>query len=359
LVQDARGALTVEVAGRQANREIEFSRGQARPLSGGELPLSGGELPLSGGKEDVMSAPILNGTDDRLLPTPTMYAPPWAREEARGAAVGAAEAALAASEEFRRTLPPAPLLGERRRRDRPFEGDLAVARLRERPSLDPVVMPPPLDARGSPVGLLARVVGAIGLAALAAFFTVGTMPLKGAVKAEAETTLPSWWSRFAAPGDARERPSVPPAANEEPVTLADRFATPEPIPVRAVPTTPVQVAAVLPEAPPAAPPAQPAETRLRVLDRDEIATLYRRSEQLIGQGDIAGARLLLTRAAEAGDARSALALGATYDAANLGRLGVRGIAPDAAQAQAWYAKAAEFGSSEASRRLEQFAQSVR
>jgi len=122
---------------------------------------------------------------------------------------------------------------------------------------------------------------------------------------------------------------------------------------------PVQVAAVLPEAPPAAPPAQPAETRLRVLDRDEIATLYRRSEQLIGQGDIAGARLLLTRAAEAGDARSALALGATYDAANLGRLGVRGIAPDAAQAQAWYAKAAEFGSSEASRRLEQFAQSVR
>jgi hypothetical protein len=38
-----------------------------------------------------------------------MYAPPWAREEAREAALAATEAALAASEEFRRTLPPAPL----------------------------------------------------------------------------------------------------------------------------------------------------------------------------------------------------------------------------------------------------------
>ncbi len=33
--------------------------------------------------------------------------------------------------------------------------------------------------------------------------------------------------------------------------------------------------------------------------------------------------------------------------------------PDAAQARAWYAKAAEFGSGEASRRLEQLAQSSR
>ena len=302
-----------------------------------------------------MSAPIANTTDDRLpTPTmfaPTMYAPPWAREEAREA-----NAAVAAGEGFC-TLPPAPLLAARRRRDKPFEGDLAAARLRERPSLDPVVMPPPPGTRGSPVGVLTRVLGAIGLAALAAFFTVGTVPLKGAVKAEAETALPSWWSRFAALGEARERPAAAPAASEEPVALVDRFATLEPLPVRTVQTTPVQIAAVLPDTP--EPAAQGAETRLRSLDRDEIATLHRRSEKLIGQGDIAGARLLLTRAAEAGDARSALALATTYDAASLAKLGVHGIAPDAAQARAWYAKAAEFGSSEASRRLEQPAQSTR
>jgi TPR repeat protein len=174
--------------------------------------------------------------------------------------------------------------------------------------------------------------------------------LKGTVKAESEAALPSAWSRFAGSlADPRERPSQP--VPEPVAALAERFsAASDLLPVRAVQTTPE----------PAVQP-QPAEgaPRLRALDRDEIATLYRRSEELIGQGDIAGARLLLTRAAEAGDARSALALGATYDAASLTRLGVRGIAPDAAQAAAWYAKAAEFGSAEASRRLEQIAQSAR
>lgn len=110
-----------------------------------------------------MSASIPNWTDDRLpMPTmfgPTMYAPPWARAEARDAA----DAAVGASEELH-TLPRAPRLNERHRRDKPFEGDLAVARLSERRSLDPVLMPPPPGARGSSVGVLARLAGAIGLA---------------------------------------------------------------------------------------------------------------------------------------------------------------------------------------------------
>jgi hypothetical protein len=309
-----------------------------------------------------MSAPLHDEKADRLLQTPTMYTPPWAREEARGAAVEAADNALAASAEFRRTLPPAPRLNERRWRETPFEGDLAIVRLRERSSLEPVVMPPPLSVRTSSVGVLARVVGAIGLAALAALLMVGTMPLKGAVKAEGESALPSIWSRFTGSVADVRVPSSAPQATEEPAqaaALADRFAaaTPDPLPIRPVQTTQVQIAAATP-AEPAPQPAAPAP-RLRALDRDEIATLYRRSEELVGQGDIAGARLLLTRAAEAGDARSALALGATYDAASLSKLGVRGIAPDAAQARAWYARAAEFGSGEASRRLELIAQSAR
>jgi len=77
------------------------------------------------------------------------------------------------------------------------------------------------------------------------------------------------------------------------------------------------------------------------------------------QGDIAGGRLLLTRAAEAGDARSALALGATYDPSVLGKLGVLGVRPNPEKARAWYAKAAEYGSGEATRRLERIAQSAR
>jgi len=227
--------------------------------------------------------------------------------------------------------------------------------LRERPSLEPVVMSPPFSVRRASVGVLARVAGAVGLAGLAAFFMVG-MPLKGAVKAESEA-VPSMWSRVTSPrADSHARAS-PPRTTEEPAALAERFVVaPDPLPVRAVQTT--QVAAVQPAPEPAEPARVEPAPALRSLDRDEIATLHRRGEELIGQGDIAGARLLLTRAAEAGDARAALALGATYDAANLNRLGVHGIVPDAAQARAWYAKAAEFGSDEASRRLEQIAQSA-
>ena len=85
--------------------------------------------------------------------------------------------------------------------------------------------------------------------------------------------------------------------------------------------------------------------------------LLKRSEELIKQGDIASARLMLTRAAEAGDARAALALGATFDKDVLRQLGVLGLSGDAAQAKAWYAKAAESGFGEASQRLEILARS--
>jgi TPR repeat protein len=103
----------------------------------------------------------------------------------------------------------------------------------------------------------------------------------------------------------------------------------------------------------------PAAPSLRALDRDEIAGLYDRSQALIDQGDIASARLMLTRAAEAGDARSALALGTTYDPDVLRKLGVLGLAPDAAQAHAWYTKALALGAAEATQRLERLAQAVR
>jgi len=136
-----------------------------------------------------------------------------------------------------------------------------------------------------------------------------------------------------------------------PTALADRFAAVEP-PAR-IPARPVQTIAV--PAAPVSPPA-PEPAKARALDPDEVATLYRRSEELIAQGDISGGRLLLTRAAEAGDARSALALGATYDPAVLGKLGVLGVKPNPEKARAWYAKAAEFGSGEATRRLEVMAQ---
>ena len=88
-----------------------------------------------------------------------------------------------------------------------------------------------------------------------------------------------------------------------------------------------------------------------VLSNDEIVTLISRGEDLLTNGDVSSARLLLRRATEAGSAKAALALGATFDPIVLQRLGVIGVRPDAGRARKWYQKAAELGSDIASQRL--------
>jgi hypothetical protein len=88
------------------------------------------------------------------------------------------------------------------------------------------------------------------------------------------------------------------------------------------------------------------------LDPDEIASALTRGAALIASGDLAAARLVLRRAADAGDARAAMALAETYDPAILEKLGVHGVVPDLARARGWYEKAKQFGATEATQRLE-------
>jgi TPR repeat protein len=87
------------------------------------------------------------------------------------------------------------------------------------------------------------------------------------------------------------------------------------------------------------------------LDDEEIAILVKRGQELLSNGDLAAARLLLRRAAEAGSAEGALALGTTFDPVTLQRLGAIGAVADLAQARQWYQRAAELGSSAASQQL--------
>jgi TPR repeat protein len=89
------------------------------------------------------------------------------------------------------------------------------------------------------------------------------------------------------------------------------------------------------------------------LESDEIAMLLKRGKDAFSTGDLAAARLLLRRAAEAGSAEAALALGATFDPLIIRRLGAIGAAPDAAQARQWYQKAVALGSPTASQPLAQ------
>jgi hypothetical protein len=113
----------------------------------------------------------------------------------------------------------------------------------------------------------------------------------------------------------------------------------------------------------AAAPGQSAGDPIRQLDRREIADLMRRGQEFIVAGDLASARLVLQRAAEAGDSQAALMLAGTYDPIVLEKIGIQGFAPDIVQgfapdvalARTWYKWAKEFGSTEAVRRLEMLA----
>jgi hypothetical protein len=97
------------------------------------------------------------------------------------------------------------------------------------------------------------------------------------------------------------------------------------------------------------------EDAVRRLDADVIVALLKRADALIASGDVAAARLVLRRAADAGDARAAMTLAGTYDPAILEKLDVHGFVPNVAMARSWYEKAKKLGSAEAPQRLEMLA----
>jgi TPR repeat protein len=99
------------------------------------------------------------------------------------------------------------------------------------------------------------------------------------------------------------------------------------------------------------PNSQATNVPLRRLDREEIADLLKRGEEFVAAGNLGPARLALRRAAEAGDPQAAFVLATTYDPILLETRRVIGVVPDIAMARAWYEKAKEFGSTDASLRL--------
>jgi hypothetical protein len=236
------------------------------------------------------------------------------------------------------------------------------------PTLDPISMPPPPEEKfGLPSpGLVIGLFGAIGAAAAIALVVVRALHFApegpvlyaepGAGKnrsfvataenpprpAVAETKVPS--ADLAAATTASVLVTAPNVAIAKPSVM-----TPPPSPtVQAAKTESAQpepakpATAVIPEP-------RPADS----LSRDEVASLLKRGQDLIAGGDIASGRLMLTRAAQAGNAEASLALAGTFDPAVLANLRAVGVQPDLAKARAWYTRAAEQGSLEAKQRLQQ------
>lgn len=103
---------------------------------------------------------------------------------------------------------------------------------------------------------------------------------------------------------------------------------------------------------PAPAPAKDSPAPSRDLSEEEIAMLRKMGDDYISSGDFVGARTVLERAAEAGDASAAFAIASTYDPVVLERFKVRGLEPDIVKASFWYERARSLGSSEAPHRLQ-------
>ena len=280
-----------------------------------------------------MSSPIHHAED---LDEALHYAPPWAREQGQREPLRPA-AALVRSPLSRWRIGVA---------DDAFSGDRAMAKLQRQLALDPDAVPePPVDDIQSLWPMALRLCAVAGVAAAVAWLVIslsGTRLLRhDVVHADMQVPPP-------VADTQKQDPLRTPAAAGLLLQHGLTEANASPAPVEAMPAPAPQLTTALPSTDAAvAPPVSLS------LASDEIAMLLKRGKDAFSTGDLAAARLLLRRAAEAGSAEAALALGATFDPLVIRRLGAIGAAPDAAQARQWYQKAVALGSTTASQPLAQ------
>jgi hypothetical protein len=116
-------------------------------------------------------------------------------------------------------------------------------------------------------------------------------------------------------------------------------------------TAPSDTAAAQQAAKPSAAPPAVTQASSPHLSPAEIGALLAHGNAAFRKGDIAAARLLFQRAADAGEGRGALGMGATYDPAFLRLSPLRILYADPAEARAWYLHALVLGAAGAERRL--------
>ncbi len=282
-----------------------------------------------------MSSPIHQAED---LDPALRYAPRWARHRV--------------SPLPGRPLPP-PAARPARMARPDFSGDRAMVELQRQLILDPDAIPePPVDDVSSLRPIALRFSAVMGLAALIAWVVVSLPGMKKAseimppdVKTPALMVNPvklvQVRSTAAAPQVsegvvAMNNPSPPVSPPPSPPPSPSASPSPSPSPSFAPPPT-------------TAPP--PEDAAPLHIDNAEIAAMVKRGKDFLMSGDLASARLLLRRAADAGSADAALALGATFDPLVIQRLGAIGMTPDIAQARQWYKRAADLGSASATGQL--------
>ena len=227
---------------------------------------------------------------------------------------------------------------------------------------DALPEPPQLVSNDRPVGRIALLICSVVGVAAGVAWAITWMP-------DARATLVNLGVRWASVATRPEQPNrqvdVAAKAMPEPKSTQEPASSPD----RSEPASFNSAAATMTQPPPAQVPvpAPVVATReptpqqtvpdfvTRHLDADELASMLRRADDLINTGDLSSARLLLRRVAEAGDARAAFTLAGTFDPNVFKALGLQDGALDIALARLWYERAAQLGSADAPRQLQQLA----
>ena len=292
-----------------------------------------------------MSSPILlDDTGAR-----STYAPPWARDRIP-------PVAEPGSRPQPRTTAAAEMKVQKSKLQ--YSGDRAMLALQRQLALDPDLIPEP-SSEG--VGMMRRLmIRLCSVTALAAAVAWGVVSYS-AVKKTAEfipadthaAVITSSHGTVAEVQPLRLRPTLPqPSEAPAQVSKSQAVAVASAGAEAVIPGTVAMAAAARSDTPPAPRPSERANERPALrLDSEEIAVLLKRGSVLLANGDLTAARLVFRRAAEAGSAEGALALGTTFDPVVLQRLGTIGAVADPARARQWYQRAAELGSSAASQQL--------
>jgi hypothetical protein len=236
-----------------------------------------------------------------------------------------------------------------------FRGDRAMLELQRKLALNPDLIPEPTSEGNATMRpLLIRLCSVTAVATFVAWTLTSYSDVKKTAQIiPANSAAPAMTSDHGLVA-VRPLPLRPTSQTDGAPTVVGKSpsnvrTTTGPAPV-APSITPVTGAARM-DKQSSAPRQQANDRRALPLDSDEIATLVKRGQDFIANGDLAAARLLLRRAAEAGSADAALTLGTTYDPVMLRRIGAIGATADLAQARQWYQRAAELGSTAASQQL--------
>lgn len=309
---------------------------------------------LSNGPADTPVQAQSSSHDGETAPQAPKPAPKWLREGARPRRMVPLRSS-SSPQSASSTLPVPYGTPPRAIVDMPADEGVAVKRLLQRspePKLPPVQAVP--DPVGLALGVIARLIFAGSAAAAIAMLLFGIVPLPFQLRDGAASSRTKIEERFGEDGNAMALPParVTTVTVRPPQPVAPPAAPPVAPPAAQVAAPPARPSAALPPATlPITPPAVRPAASDSALDADEIDRLVKRGEDYLAHGDIAAARLVLTRAADSGAARAAFSLAQTFDPAVLKRLNVLGFKADVAQARAWYEKASASGSTEATRRL--------